>query len=110
MNKIVLGPGHNHTTERFKRQASIRFSDTPEPFPKYLRWLIWVWLCGFVWLALVLFIPSLEASTAPEYLPRKATVLIPPDKAQHNAFKACPAGSSPVWLSALEMQCLKEIP
>ena len=106
--------GHNDTTERFKRQSSVFFSD--QFLGKPLTKTLWqrkatVWLVVYL-TALVLFVwlfpmQPVKATAPP---PVKHAQLLPNFQQHLSAFKACAVGSLPVWINKTTIQCLKEMP
>lgn len=115
MTLIPLPPGHNDTTECFKRHSKVFFSDQfltqPSAEARRLRKHTW-WLIAYlvaVFLAIVL-IPTPKAESLSVEAVGPAMPFSVGDNVHLNAFKACPPGLAPLWIDSTTIQCFRELP
>lgn len=115
MPVIPLPPGHNDTTECFKRHSKVFYSDQflSEPSPearlrkKYTWWLVIYLAALFLVITLV---PSPQAKDAPRHSVAVTEPFHTSDKVQLHSFKACPPGLAPLWIDSTTIQCFRELP
>lgn len=117
MPLIQLNPDHNDTTECFKRQSRMSFSNEFFVKPKTTPWSFktTAWILAYL-TALLLFIwfvpnQAVKATVQPAPIVQpKQQHLLPNLQTQLRAFKACAKGATPVWTDKSTIQCFKEIP